>query len=103
MNVLPPILSVEDEYGSLSYELAQNYPNPFNPTTKIRFQIPQQLFVTIKIFDVLGNEVVTLVQEEKSAGEYDLTWETENLTSGIYYYRITAGDFIQTRKMVFLK
>jgi len=103
MNVLPPIVTVEDENIPLHFNLAQNYPNPFNPITKISFQIPQQLYVTIKIFDVLGNEIAILVQEEKEAGGYELTWKAENLTSGIYYYRITAGDFTQTKKMILLK
>jgi len=103
MNVLPPTVNVENGNIPLHFDLTQNYPNPFNPITKIKYQIPQQLFVTIKVFDVLGNEIVTLVQEEKEAGGYELTWKAENLTSGIYYYRITAGDFIQTKKMVLLK
>ena len=103
MNVLPPIVNVENGNIPLRFDLAQNYPNPFNPVTKISYQIPRQLFVTIKVFDVLGNEVVTLVQEDKSAGDYELIWEAENLTSGIYYYRISAGDFSQTKKMILLK
>jgi hypothetical protein len=103
MNVLPPIVSVENENSILSYELAQNYPNPFNPFTTIRYQIPEPLFVTIKAYDVLGNEIETLVKEEKIAGSYEAEFDGSGLTSGIYYYKITAGEFSQTKKMVLIK
>jgi photosystem II stability/assembly factor-like uncharacterized protein len=86
-----------------SYNLSNNYPNPFNPTTAIRYQIPELSFVTIKIYDVLGNEIETLVNEEKATGTYELTWFAEQLPSGIYFYRLQAGSFIETKKMVFLK
>jgi hypothetical protein len=83
--------------------LSQNYPNPFNPTTVIKYQIPKQSFVTIKIYDVLGSEVATLVNEEKPIGNFELMWNAENLASGIYFYRLQAGDFIETKKMILLK
>lgn len=86
-----------------SFELSQNYPNPFNPSTRIRYEIPQRGFVTIKIFDVLGNEITTLVNEEKSFGGYEIEFNGSGLVSGIYYYRITVGDFSQTKKMLYLK
>ena len=83
--------------------LSQNYPNPFNPTTTIKYQIPERSFVTIKVYDVLGNEIETLVNEEKPIGTYELTWYADNLPSAIYFYRLQAGDFIQTKKMILLR
>ena len=85
------------------FHLHQNYPNPFNPTTKIRFEIPGISFVTLKIYDVLGNEIATLINEEKPAGNYKITFNASNLSSGIYFYTLRAGDFIQTKKFVLLK
>ncbi len=85
------------------YELSQNYPNPFNPNTTIKYQIPEIEFVTLKVYDVLGSEVARLVNEEKSIGTYEITWTAENLPSGIYFYSLRAGDFIETKKMILLK
>jgi hypothetical protein len=86
-----------------SFSLFQNYPNPFNPSTKIKYSIPHSFNVVIKVLDVLGNEVATLVKEQKQAGTYELTWYAENLPSGIYFYRLQAGDFVETKKMMLLK
>lgn len=83
--------------------LEQNYPNPFNPTTIIKYQIPELSFVKLKVFDVLGNEIVTLVTEEKEAGNYDIDFNASTLSSGVYFYRLQAGDFVQTRKMILIK
>jgi photosystem II stability/assembly factor-like uncharacterized protein len=85
------------------YNLTQNYPNPFNPSTKIKYSIPQTSQVQVKVFDVLGNEIETLVNEEKSVGSYELTWNAEQLPSGIYFYLIQAGSFIDTKKMILIK
>ncbi|MBT8379041.1 MAG: T9SS type A sorting domain-containing protein [Ignavibacteria bacterium] len=85
------------------FKLLQNYPNPFNPTTKIEYQIPKLSFVTIKVYDVLGNEIATLVNNEKQAGSYEISWYSENLPSGVYFYRLQAGNFIDTKKMILLK
>jgi hypothetical protein len=85
------------------FSLEQNYPNPFNPSTKIKFQIAVKEFVSLKIFDLLGNEVETLVNEEKSAGEYEVQFKADQLTSGIYIYKLDAGNFSQTKKMMLLK
>lgn len=87
----------------LSFELSQNYPNPFNPSTKIRYEIPEMSFVTIKVYDVLGKQILSLVNEEKSAGNYEIEFNGKELASGIYYYRISAGNFSQTKKMILLK
>ena len=102
------ILSVADERSVPgTFILEQNYPNPFNPSTKIRFVIAsaakQSQFVTLKIYDVLGNEVATLINEEKPAGTYEVTWFAEGLPSGIYFYQLKARDFISTKKMILLK
>jgi photosystem II stability/assembly factor-like uncharacterized protein len=85
------------------YNLTQNYPNPFNPNTKIQYSVPQLSQVQIKVFDVLGNEIATLISEKKQAGAYELTWNAVDLPSGVYFYQIRAGDFIQTKKMILLK
>ena len=83
--------------------LSQNYPNPFNPSTKIRFTVPAKSYASLKIYDVLGNEVATLIDEYKPAGIYDVDFDASNLSSGIYLYKLTAGNFIQTKKMILMK
>jgi len=83
--------------------LSQNYPNPFNPSTTIEYQIPKATFITIKIYDVLGKEVITLVNEEMPVGIHEVNFESNDLTSGLYLYKISAGGFEQTRKMLLLK
>lgn len=83
--------------------LHQNYPNPFNPSTTIRFTISELRFTTLKIYDLLGREVATLVNEEKSAGEYEVEFVGEALTSGIYFYQLRAGEYTETKKMVLIK
>ena len=83
--------------------LSQNFPNPFNPTTTISYSVPQTSQVQIKLFDVLGNEIETLMSEEKPAGAYELTWNAANLPSGVYFYQLKAGSFVETKKMILLK
>jgi hypothetical protein len=91
----------------VGFELSQNYPNPFNPTTTLSFVIGHRSFVTLKVYDVLGNEIATLVNEELPAGEYEVEFSrnliNQVLTSGIYFYQIKAGNYIQTKKMILLK
>jgi len=87
----------------LEYSLEQNYPNPFNPTTTISYSIPSDNFVTIRLYDVLGNEVITLVNEQKQAGKYEMLFNASNIASGVYYYQINSGTFTQTRKLMLLK
>ncbi|MGB5530251.1 MAG: right-handed parallel beta-helix repeat-containing protein, partial [Ignavibacteriaceae bacterium] len=82
------------------YALSQNYPNPFNPTTTIKYSVPKLSFVTIKIYDVLGSEITTLVNEEKPIGSYEVEFDADGLTSGVYFYRLQAGFFVETKKMV---
>lgn len=85
------------------FALFQNYPNPFNPGTKITYSIPYLSFVTLKVFNVLGNEVATLVNGEKPDGTYEIEFDGNNLPSGIYFYHLKAGSFIDTKKMILLK
>jgi len=85
------------------YKLTNNFPNPFNPNTKIKYSIPQSSNVVIKVFDMLGNEIETLVDEQKPTGTYEITWYAENLPSGVYFYKIQTKKFIETKKMVLLR
>jgi hypothetical protein len=85
------------------YSLEQNFPNPFNPSTKINYSITEKSFVSLKIYDVLGNEVSILVNEEKPAGCYDVEFNATGLPSGIYFYKLKAGQFLETKKMILLK
>jgi sugar lactone lactonase YvrE len=96
---------VDEPYGQAAsvFSLRQNYPNPFNPATIIRYSIPHSSQVQIKVYDILGNEIETLVNEEKSAGTYELTWNAANLSSGVYFYQLKAGSYLQTKKMILLR
>jgi len=85
------------------YKLHQNYPNPFNPTTKISYQIPTSGNVKITVYDILGNEVAELVNENKNAGYHEVEYNAENLVSGVYFYQITTGNYIQSKKMILLQ
>jgi Secretion system C-terminal sorting domain len=86
-----------------AYNLLQNYPNPFNPSTTISWQLKNDGMVTIKVYDQLGKEVATLVNEEKPAGSYEIEFNESSLASGVYYYRINAGSFVDTKKMILMK
>lgn len=99
------ISDVDDkEFSELAFfNLDQNYPNPFNPSTTISWQSSVNSWQTIKIYDLLGNEVATLVNEEKPAGSYDVEFDARNLSSGIYFYKLQIGDFVETKKMILLK
>lgn len=95
---------VEVFYGSVAeFALEQNYPNPFNPTTKINYSIKEKGNVELKIFDLLGSEIATLVNEEKAPGNYEVFFDASNLSSGVYLYTIKSGSFVQTRKMLLMK
>jgi hypothetical protein len=93
----------ETQLSISSYALYQNFPNPFNPSTTINYQIPELSFVIIKVYDVLGNEIATLVNEEKPAGKYAVDFIANNLPSGVYLYRLKAGEFVSAKKMIILK
>ena len=104
----PLIIKNENIQNPRRFSLWQNYPNPFNPTTKIRYSIPNvgtslMKPVQLKIYDILGQEIATLVNEEKPAGNYEVEFDGSNHSSGVYLYRIQAGDFIQTKKMILLR
>jgi hypothetical protein len=99
---LTDVISTSDDLPQNFY-LSQNYPNPFNPSTSIEFSIPQASFVELKVFDVLGNEVVTLAKKNYPAGTYKTDFNADDLPSGMYIARMTAGNFIQTKKMLLLK
>jgi hypothetical protein len=114
INIYYIIVNVESTISNTlnDYSLSQNYPNPFNPSTTIRYEIPQQSFVTLKVYDILGNEIATLVNEEKPAGSYEIEFNTgshsglsgiRELTSGIYFYTLSAGNYFTTKKMILLK
>jgi hypothetical protein len=86
-----------------SFDLKQNYPNPFNPITNIKFDLPKDIFVTIKIYDIIGREIKILVNEFKQAGSYLISFNGSELASGIYFYRIQAGSFVSVKRMVLIK
>ncbi len=94
---------VEVEIAPTKFSLQQNYPNPFNPSTSIQYAISSRQFVSLKVYDVLGKEIATLVNEEKSAGSYEIGFNASHLASGIYYYQLRAGDYVETKKMVLMK
>ena len=96
--------SVEDNNRNrIEYSLNNNYPNPFNPSTTISYSIRNDGYATLSVFDVLGNEVAQLENGYKSAGNYSYSFDASELTSGIYFYRIQAGDFVETKKMILLR
>jgi hypothetical protein len=99
---------IDDHHGSdetvpYEFSLSQNYPNPLNPVTTIKFDIPVNSIVRLKLYNILGEEVITLVNEERPAGTYEIEFDASSLTSGIYFYRLQAGSFVQTKKMILLR
>ncbi|NOS85301.1 MAG: T9SS type A sorting domain-containing protein, partial [Ignavibacteria bacterium] len=98
VGITPINSEIPDEYS-----LSQNYPNPFNPVTNINFQLPRSGSVKLTVFDMLGKEVETLVNENLNAGTYNADWNASNHSSGVYFYKIQAGDFSEIKKMVLVK
>jgi hypothetical protein len=98
----PTGLLLQDQSPEI-FAVHQNYPNPFNPSTQITFSVPKATDVTLKIYDILGQEIATVVNERKQPGEYNVTWNAEGVPSGVYFYRIVAGEFIETKKMVLIR
>ena len=98
-------VGTEEELDILpeKYALSQNYPNPFNPETVIKYSIPKAENVSLVVYNLIGEKVAILINERKPAGSFTVDWDASNMASGIYYYRLQAGDFVQTRKMVLLK
>lgn len=95
--------AVEKKEPVSTFNLSQNYPNPFNPVTKINFAVPEISFVTLKVYNVLGKEIATIVNEEKPVGKYEIEFDGSNLASGVYIYKIQAGNFWNTKKFILMK
>ena len=93
----------EDLVTPKEFSLSQNYPNPFNPSTIIRFSVSEKSNVVLKVYDILGSEVATLVNNDMDIGRYEVEFRADNYSSGIYIYKISAGDFVSTKKMILLK
>jgi hypothetical protein len=89
--------------GSITFGLEQNYPNPFNPTTKIRIALPKSSFAKLVVYDMLGRELETILNEHLNAGTYEADWDASKFTSGVYYYKLTSGDYTETKKMILIK
>ncbi len=109
LNSIPTNVESSDPVLSGFY-LEQNYPNPFNPSTKIKYTIPsvtlsevEGSLVTLKVYDILGNEIATLVNEEKPAGSYEVEFDATGLTSGVYFYKLQSNDFSDTKKMILIR
>ncbi|NWF89255.1 MAG: PQQ-dependent sugar dehydrogenase [Ignavibacteriaceae bacterium] len=104
-NVASFVTKTDDKLNSLpeNFQLNQNYPNPFNPTTNIEYAINRRQTITLKIYDSLGHDIETLVSGEKDAGYYSVDFQASNLSSGVYFYQIKGGSFIETRKMILMK
>lgn len=96
-------INLHQNYSSFTFILHQNYPNPFNPLTTIRYSVPKLSHVSIKVYDVLGRKVATLVNEEKPIGNYEIQFNAKNIASGVYFYRMQAGSFVETKKIILLK
>jgi hypothetical protein len=94
---------VQSNNNPLTYKLEQNYPNPFNPVTNISFEIPNQEFVTLKVYDLLGREISTLINEVKSPGNYTVSFNGANLSSGVYFYQLRTNTYSQTKRMLMIK
>jgi hypothetical protein len=105
INIYYIIVNVESNNSNTpnDFSLSQNYPNPFNPSTCIQYAISSRQYVTLKVYDVLGNEVTTLVNEYRDAGTYETEFNAGKLSSGVYYYQLRAGSFVETKKMIYLK
>jgi photosystem II stability/assembly factor-like uncharacterized protein len=101
---LSEVLAVEDDQlNPNNFSLKQNYPNPFNPSTSIQYAIGSTQFVSLKVYDVLGNEVASLVNEEQQAGEHSVNFEASRISSGVYFYRLETGKFSETKSMILIK
>jgi hypothetical protein len=99
-----PLTKIKEDLSLInSYSLSNNYPNPFNPTTNIKYSIASRQFVELKVFNVLGQEIETLINEEKASGNYEIEFNAANLPSGVYFYRIQAGSFCRVKKMLLIK
>ena len=103
VSVLPVGVSGSNNEVPATFELKQNFPNPFNPNTSISFNLPSESGVKLEVFDITGKNIATLVNETKAAGNYKYDFNASNLSSGIYFYKLTAGSFVSTKKMILNK
>jgi glucose/arabinose dehydrogenase len=103
VKLIPDPVGINNSQIPAEFKLEQNYPNPFNPQTEIRFSLEKESFVNIKIFDITGKEIAKLVNENKNPGKYATVWNAVNYPSGVYFYRLTAGEFSEEKKMVLIK
>ena len=99
----PTNLNEQKEQVPFDFSLEQNYPNPFNPTTNVSFSVPIETFVTVKIYDLLGNEIAVLVNETKTPGKYNVQFHANGFSSGVYICEMTASNFKSTQKLVLAK
>jgi hypothetical protein len=101
----PMVINDVSEHANVhaSYTLSQNFPNPFNPSTTIKFELPKASEVRLNVYDLLGREASVLVNDRRDAGVYEVKFDATGLSSGVYFYRIQAGDFIQTKRLLLLK
>jgi hypothetical protein len=100
----PPVaIKFLPDFNPQTFKLSQNYPNPFNPRTTIAFHLPKSANVTLEIFNILGEEVATLLSASLLSGSYEYEWDASELPSGVYLYKLEAGDFIEVRKMILMK
>jgi len=97
------VISFDETLSITDYALEQNYPNPFNPSTVIKYQIPNDGLVSLKIYDITGQEVKTLINQEQSKGRYEINFDASNLSSGVYFYRLTSGSYTKSMKMMLVK
>ncbi len=104
-SVMNSVTGIFSDYGNIvsNYNLSQNYPNPFNPVTTIKYQIPHRSYVSLKIYDILGNEVADLVNEEQDVGCYNVEFNAAKHSSGVYFYQLKAGSYVERKKMILLK
>ena len=100
---LDKLIVQSNEIKTFIYELSQNYPNPFNPSTTIKFKLAKDGFVTIKIYDILGNEVTTLINEFRKQGSYQTNFNASSIASGVYFYKLQTGEFVESKKMILIK
>jgi len=103
INVNPNGIVNQNGEVPANYQLYQNYPNPFNPSTQIKFDLPVSGFTKITIYDLIGNELVNLVNQNLQAGKYSVNWDAANFPSGVYLYKISSGNYAATRKMMLIK
>jgi formylmethanofuran dehydrogenase subunit A len=97
------VVSVSNNQLPVKFELAQNYPNPFNPSTNIKYAILSQSLVKLAVYDILGRQIKILVNELKQPGNYEVTFDAGNIATGVYFYKLEAGDFVDVKKMVLMK